>query len=101
MTGSIARSWRAHASVVDAPRYVAHFERLRPELAKIAGFEGALVLLRDNAGGVDITVLTFWESLEAIARFAPDVDRAVVEPEAEAMLEAFDDRVEHYKIASR
>lgn len=101
MTGSIARSWRAHASVVDAPRYVALFDRLRPELAKIDGFQSAVVLLRDNVGGVDITVLTFWDSLEAIRRFAPDPDHAVVEPEAQALLEAYDERVEYYVVASR
>jgi hypothetical protein len=44
-------------------------------------------------------VITLWESMDAIRRFAgEDADRAVVEPEARAVLSEFDDGVRHYEV---
>jgi hypothetical protein len=49
---------------------------------------------------IEITVLTFWESMDAVKRFAGDPpDRAVVEPEARAILLSFDEHVKHLAIA--
>lgn len=102
MDGSIVRSWRARATVENAPRYVAFFDRLRTQLALLVGFRGAVVLLRDADDLVEISVLTFWDSMAAVTAFAsPDVERAVVEPEAQELLLGFDSRVLHYTIASR
>lgn len=51
-------------------------------------------------GGVEIVVVTRWESMGAISAFAgADVDLAVVEPEARAVLSRFDDRVRHIELA--
>jgi heme-degrading monooxygenase HmoA len=48
---------------------------------------------------VEVTVLTFWDSEEAVARFAGDApERAVVEPEARAQLTSFDERVTHHQV---
>jgi len=96
----IARRWRARASEDGARAYAAFFEEtLVPQLDRIEGHRGALVMTRSEGGGVEITVLTFWDSMEAIARFAADPERAVVEPEAQAVLEWFDDRVSHEQVA--
>ena len=73
-----------------------------PQLERIDGHRGALVLTRAGEGGarVEITVLTFWESMEASGRFAGATpELAVVEPEARAVLESFDDRVTHQQVA--
>lgn len=40
-----------------------------------------------------------WESMDAIRRFAGDEpERAVVEPEARAVLKTYDDFVSHYEV---
>jgi hypothetical protein len=47
----------------------------------------------------EFLVITFWESMGAIRRFAgEDPERAVVEPEARAVLAEFDDVVLHYEV---
>jgi hypothetical protein len=44
-------------------------------------------------------VLTAWESMEAVRGFAgDDPERAVVEPEARAVLSDFDESVRHYEL---
>ena len=96
----IVRSWTARATADGARAYVLFFERsLVPQLSKIDGHRGALVLTHPREQEVDVTVLTFWDSEAAVARFAGDApERAVVEPEARALLLAFDDRVTHHRV---
>jgi hypothetical protein len=44
--------------------------------------------------------VTLWDSLDSIRKFAGDaIDRAVVEPEARAVLSSFDDFVRHFEVA--
>ncbi len=96
----IVRTWRARATPVNARMYVAFFHRhLRPKLATFAGHKGALVLTRADEAVVEISVLTMWDSFDAIATFAPDVDRAVVEDEAQHLLLSFDPVVQHHHCA--
>jgi heme-degrading monooxygenase HmoA len=99
----IARSWTGHcADGAAADRYARHVaEDVLPRLEAIAGHRGALLLRREEvAGGIEVRVVTFWSSLEAIDEFAgPARDRAVVEPAAQAVLDAYDERVEHFDVA--
>lgn len=100
----IARSWTAQATPRGASAYVDFFEHtLTPELRRIAGFREALVLQRIAVDAqIEITVLTFWESMEAVARFAgASIDLAVVEPEARVCLLSFDEQVKHHEVALR
>jgi hypothetical protein len=47
-------------------------------------------------------VLTLWDSMEAIRRFAgPEPNKAVIEPEARAALASFDEYVTHFEVAGR
>jgi mannose-6-phosphate isomerase-like protein (cupin superfamily) len=80
---------------------VAHFEGLvRPHLESTRGFLGAAVERVKTDGGIEIVVVTRWESMDAIEAFAgEDSDLAVVEPEARAVLSRFDDRVRHIELA--
>ena len=95
----IARSWRARATADGARAYAAYFEHtLQPQLQALEGYRGALVMTRAHDDALEVHVLTMWASMEAIARFAPEPARAVVEPEARAMLLSFDDRVSHSEI---
>jgi len=97
----IARTWSARATPAGTTAYVMFFhETLVPQLAQIDGHRGAVVLRRPAGDLVEITVHTFWESMAAIERFAgATYDRAVVEPEARAVLASFDDHVEHRDVA--
>ena len=73
---------------------------MRPHLEATEGFVSAtLERVEGDAGRVEIVVVTHWASMEAIRAFAgPDVDIAVVEPDARAVLEDFDTRVRHIEL---
>jgi heme-degrading monooxygenase HmoA len=96
----IVRSWSARATAAGADAYVAYFRgTLRPSLQGIDGHRGALVVTRGAGEDVTVTVLTFWESMAAIRRFAgADATASVVEPEARAILTSFDAVVEHVDV---
>ena len=98
----IARRWTARAKGPEqADAYVAHFEgEVRPQLESTEGFLGATLERIPDDGEAEIVVVTRWESIEAIRAFAgEDVDLAVVEPEARAVLSKFDSRVRHIELA--
>ena len=92
---------RAAASHDGAKAYEAHFSTtVLPHLRHTDGFSGAYVLEREQEGEVALEVLTMWESLDAVRAFAgADIEAAVVEPEARAVLARFDSRVSHHAIA--
>ena len=98
----IARRWRGWAKdAAGADAYVAHFDRaVRPRLEATAGFVDATVERVEQDGGhTEIVVVTRWDSLDAVRAFAgDDVDAAVVEPEARAVLADFDARVRHIEL---
>lgn len=102
--GSTARVWTCMASPEGATRYVAYFRgTLLPELETLAGFMGATVMTRDASDtdqmNVHIVVTTEWVDSAAIAGFAgDDITRAVIEPEALALLTHADNRVLHYTV---
>ena len=94
----IVRAWRGYASAAAPDAYPKHLlENVRPNLERLAGFQGLTLLRRDLGAEIEYLVLTLWESMEAVRAFAgEDPGRAVVEPEACATLTRFDDRVTHY-----
>ena len=94
----IVRIWRAAATVDGAKGYRQHFERnVMPELRGINGFQKAYLLTREHDGMVDVEVHTLWQSLEAIRAFAgPDLEAAVVEPQAQEALTSYDSTVTHF-----
>jgi heme-degrading monooxygenase HmoA len=97
MAAMIARLWRGSASdAAKADAYRRHVTtQVLPSLSAIEGYRGARVLRR----GEEFLVITFWESMDAIRGFAgEDPERAVVEPEARAVLAQFDDFVRHYEV---
>lgn len=81
---------------------MSHFENaVRPQLEALDGFLGATVeRVENDSDRTEIVVVTRWSSLEAIRTFAgDDIDVAVVEPEARAVLDEFDTRVRHIELA--
>ena len=98
----IARRWTALAEGSEqADAYAEHFTHtVRPHLESTDGFLGVTLERVEIDGGIEIVVVTRWESMDAISAFAgADVDLAVVEPEARAVLSRFDDRVRHIELA--
>jgi heme-degrading monooxygenase HmoA len=96
----IARIWTARTTRDRAPRYAEHLRaHVFPGLENIEGFERAQLLMRDDADGVAVQVITFWESEEAIRRFAgDDVEAAVVPDAAAALLSSYDRRARHFDV---
>jgi heme-degrading monooxygenase HmoA len=96
----IVRLWSARATAAGAESYATHFRRtILPELQRIAGFRGALLLRRPVTDDVKLIVLTFWESMASIRGFTgDDATAAVVGPEARAVLKEFDRDVEHFDL---
>jgi heme-degrading monooxygenase HmoA len=97
----ISRLWRCTATADNAPRYLDHFQHaVLPELRQLEGFQSGYVFRRNLTNAVEITVMTMWESMDAIRRFAGDnVETAVVAPEAQAILLSFDKTVTHSEVA--
>jgi heme-degrading monooxygenase HmoA len=96
----ILRAFRATATEDGADAYQRFFvDSVLPVLQGIDGFQGAYVTRRDREDHVQIQVLTLWESLDAISRFAGDnLHAAVVEPGARAVLTDFDPVVTHHTV---
>ncbi|HKM64580.1 MAG TPA: antibiotic biosynthesis monooxygenase [Acidisphaera sp.] len=96
----ILRGWRGRASRLRADAYPAHFRTsVLPELRRLPGFRGAILSQRESGDTIEFLVLTRWDSIDAIARFAgSDIGNAVVEPGAVGALLDFDTTVQHYEV---
>lgn len=98
--GLIVRMWRGQATIENASAYARHVTgTVFPSLAEIRGHRGAYLLQRQAAGRVEFLAITLWESADAIRAFAGnDVEAAVVEPEARAVLAEYDKFARHYEV---
>ena len=98
--GMIVRIWRGQATIENADAYYRHVTgTVFPALAGIRGHRGAYLLRRETDGRVEFLALTLWESLQAVLEFAgEDIENAVVEPEARAVLAEFDTFVRHFDV---
>jgi len=96
----ISRLWRGVARESDASRYVEHLRaETFPQLAGIRGFIDASILRRATAEGVEFLIVTRWESVESIRKFAgANLDLAVVPEKVQAMMVSYDEKVAHYEI---
>ena len=98
----IARQWRGCADdAAKADAYVGHFTgTVSAELKDLAGHRGAWLLRREVDGRTEFIAWTLWETRQSIEAFTgPDISKSVVEPEARAVLSAFDDFATHYDVA--
>jgi heme-degrading monooxygenase HmoA len=94
--------WRCVASAESAVAYFEFFNRrVRPDLEQLKGFHGVTLLKRAVGNDMEIVVITEWESTQAIRQFAgDDMEVAVVEPDARALLIECDSHVRHFEIVS-
>src|SRR6185295_14005260 len=98
----IARHWRALAKREHAAAYVQHLNRETfPAIRRIDGFVDASIHHREVAKGVEFLVITYWQSMDAIRKFAgADPEVAVVPDKVRAMMLELDGRVRHYEVQS-
>lgn len=96
----IARIWRATATHDNAATYQHHFATgVVPHLQAIDGFSGASLLRREAGNGTELLALTLWRNLDSIRAFTgPDPAKAVVDPDAQAMLTTFDATAANYEV---
>jgi heme-degrading monooxygenase HmoA len=96
----IIRVFHATATAEGANAYHQHFTRsVLPDLQRLDGYQGAYLLRRDHDHHAELQVLTLWDSLEAISRFAgANLEHAVVEPAAQAALASYDPTVTHHTV---
>jgi uncharacterized protein YciI/heme-degrading monooxygenase HmoA len=98
--GTIMRRWSARTTEAQLPKYLGYFSmKVVPELRRVSGYISANVSTRNLDNEIEIVVETTWRSLESIRNFAgPDLEAAVVAPEAAALLTSFDRRAQHSEI---
>jgi heme-degrading monooxygenase HmoA len=98
----IARHWTGVTRKEMATSYIKHLqEDTFKQLILITGFIKASILQIDMGDTVEFLIVTEWEDMEAIKKFAasnPDI--AVVPKVAQDMMIRFDKVVRHYKIMS-
>jgi len=98
--GTILRLWKGRTTRKKAGEYVQYATtKVFPALEQIEGHRGAYLLRRVLNGATEFVVLTLWQSMEAVRRFAgANPEKAVVEPGARAILTSFDDSVTHFEV---
>ena len=96
----IARLWSARTTEAQSHHYLRHFSAaVLPALRSVPGYSSATVLTRPSEAGIEILVITVWQSFKAIDAFAgKDRETAVVAPEAAALLSDYDRRVRHFEM---
>lgn len=96
----IARTWYAKTTPEKEKSCIDFVTaQVFPELRAIAGYKDAYVLRRVLDQEVELLVITIWESMEAVRKFAGDnPDRAVVPPAAHDLLTEWDPTTGHYEI---
>jgi heme-degrading monooxygenase HmoA len=97
----IARLWSARATPQNWTAYERHFiDNVIPELRAQKGYVASNLLKRKNGEEIEITVISFWRSLEEIDAFAgSNREDAVVAPHAAAFLDSYDRKVRHFELA--
>lgn len=98
----IMRTWNAVATEPGSRAFARHFTtRVLPRLHEVDGFLGAYLLDRDGGDLVGLTVLTLWESPQALAAHSgTDPEAAIIDAEAIGMLLDFDSEVTNLSVAA-
>lgn len=96
----IARTWHGRVQAEKADAYHQYLlETGVEEYKSVAGNRGVHVLRRLEGNEAHFLLITFWESWEAIKKFAgEDVDRAKYYLEDEAFLLELEPTVTHYEV---
>ena len=96
----IARSWRGTTAAARAQDYLAYLRDTGlADIQATSGNKGVQVLTRTRGERTDFTVLSYWESLDAVKAFAgdePEVARFY--PEDDEYLIDRELTVEHHEV---
>lgn len=97
---SIARIWKGRTLTAKAAEYEAYL--LANGITKIRatpGNQGVRVLSRADGDKTEFVVISFWESLDAVKRFAgEDYQKAVILPKDREYLIEVEPNVVHYEV---
>ena len=75
----IARIWQGKTQPGMGASYLEYLEKTGlPEYRETPGFRGVFVLTREDGAETEVLLLSLWEDMEAVRRFAgPEPDKAV------------------------
>lgn len=97
----IARIWRGVTSESDKDLFRVSASYRLEGICRLPGNQGVWVLRRVSGGEAEFTLISLWESWDAIKAFAgPDHERAVYYPEDKRFLLHLDPEVRHYEVLS-
>jgi heme-degrading monooxygenase HmoA len=96
----ISRQWRGLARSDSATAYQHHLQaETFPAIRRIDGFVDATILKRSVSNGVEFLIVTRWETMDAIMKFAgADPEIAVVPANVREMMLEYDVKVRHYDV---
>lgn len=96
----IARTWRGWTKREDADAYVAYLLKTGVRAYReTPGNLAAYILRRNHADRTEFVTLSFWESMDAVARFAGEqVEQAVFYAEDDRFLVARETTVRHFEV---
>ena len=96
----IARHWRGWTEPGHADAYeILLIDKVLPSLKGIEGYRGGYVLRNDGPAEVEFVVVNFFDSLEAVQKFAgPDYSIPIFEPEARRLLSKIEPLARHYEV---
>jgi heme-degrading monooxygenase HmoA len=96
----IVRMWRGRTRAERADEYFEYLKRTGVrEYEATRGHRGVRVLRRVERGEAEFLVLSLWDSLDAIRRFAgEEFEKPVYYPEDEKFLLELEPRVSHYAV---
>jgi heme-degrading monooxygenase HmoA len=98
----ISRIWHGYTTQANADAYES---LLKSEIfvginnRHIRGYRGIDLLRRNMGDEVEFITIMWFDSIQAVREFAgEDYEKAVVPPEARALLSRFDERSQHYEV---
>ena len=97
----IMRQWRGRVPAAKAADYLAFLHRTGfKDYAQTPGNRGVYAFTRTVGQETEFLLITLWESVEAIQRFAgQDYEKAFYYPEDKDFLLEFEPLVTHYEVA--
>jgi len=96
----IARIWHGIIPIEKADEYTEHQNKTGiADYQSTEGNRGAYVLRRIEGEQAHFLVLSFWDSVESVKKFAgEDYEKARYYPEDAEYLLAFEEKVAHYEV---
>jgi len=95
----IARIWHGWTPAEQAETYAGYVKKTGVrDQTSIEGNRGDFLLRRIEDGRAHFIVISLWDSMDAVRRFAPDPDQPIYYPQDEDYLLELTPDVEHYEI---